>query len=370
METMTPVTSTTVPPSSSSPMASSSLGKGRLMDAQDNDTHDVSFTDNSREEEGEILLMDNSSRPYDEQDNKIHTTVAAAAAVSEKPQDVPTKREEADRQPQPQPEQENNDLEPTPSLTKVSSTSNNHSHTLSWENLTVYIPGGGWNHCNCLDSPLKFYAQEYMGLSVEEREPFYALDGVSGVVRPGEMVLVLSSNNQYSSTLIRALTGRLSANVNEIHGTILLNGIPLGGESSLQRWRRMAPYVSASDDSHSAVLTVKETLQFAYQCTSDGTVSNDDLAQKTQRLLGLLDLTHVADTVVGDENLRGISGGQKRRVTVGEMMTDQHSSFLGLENITDGLSSTDSCHLIQNLSRACRMKNISAVVSLLQPSDE
>jgi ABC-type multidrug transport system permease subunit len=83
-----------------------------------------------------------------------------------------------------------------------------------------------------------------------------------------------------------------------------------------------------------------------------------------------LDLNHVADTVVGDENLRGISGGQKRRVTVGEMLTDRSCSFLGLENITDGLSSTDSFHLIQTLSRACRMMKMSAVVSLLQPSDE
>lgn len=54
--------------------------------------------------------------------------------------------------------------------------------------------------------------------------------------------------------------------------------------------------------------------------------------------------------MVGDENLRGISGGQKRRVTVGEMLLDHNCRFVCLENITDGLSSTDSIKLIHDLA--------------------
>jgi hypothetical protein len=86
--------------------------------------------------------------------------------------------------------------------------------------------------------------------------------------------------------------------------------------------------------------------------------------------LDVLGLAHVADTVVGDENLRGISGGQKRRVSVGEMMTDPNCSFFSFENITDGLASTDSLSLIQTLKRGCKSYNIAGIVSLLQASDE
>ena len=87
-------------------------------------------------------------------------------------------------------------------------------------------------------------------------------------------------------------------------------------------------------------------------------------------MLDLLGLSHVADTVVGDENLRGVSGGQKRRVTVGEMLMNRHSKFMCLDNITDGLASTDSIELISNISRACKQFGVAAIITLLQPSDE
>lgn len=87
-------------------------------------------------------------------------------------------------------------------------------------------------------------------------------------------------------------------------------------------------------------------------------------------MLDILDLSNVAETVVGDENLRGISGGQKRRVTVGEMLIANGTRFLGLENITDGLSSQDSFNIVKSLKGACESFQSAAVISLNQPSDE
>ena len=87
-------------------------------------------------------------------------------------------------------------------------------------------------------------------------------------------------------------------------------------------------------------------------------------------MLDILDLSNVADTVVGDENLRGISGGQKRRVTIGEMLIAHGTRFLGLENITDGLSSQDSFSIVNQLKGACESFQSAAVISLNQPSDE
>ena len=84
----------------------------------------------------------------------------------------------------------------------------------------------------------------------------------------------------------------------------------------------------------------------------------------------ILDLTNVADTVVGDENVRGISGGQKRRVTVGEMLIAHGTRFCGFENITDGLSSQDSLSIMREIKTACDCFRSAAVISLNQPSDE
>ena len=110
----------------------------------------------------------------------------------------------------------------------------------------------------------------------------------------------------------------------------------------MQGWRRIAAHVSSDDGTHAPVLTVRETLRFAAECTH----SKEDAGQKIEdvvstesfcevsnlgrmplqilnpslflslqvnEVMEILDLTSAADTIVGDENLRGVSGGQKRR---------------------------------------------------------
>ena len=132
----------------------------------------------------------------------------------------------------------------------------------------------------------------------------------------------------------------------------------------------MCSYVSADDGTHSPVLTVGETFTFAAQCTSDGASTDAEIQERVDSMLEALGLSHVKDTVVGDENLRGVSGGQKRRVTVGEMLMDPNSRVFCLDNITDGLASTDSFSLIQQISAACKKARLASIITLLQPSDE
>lgn len=121
-------------------------------------------------------------------------------------------------------------------------------YVLSFENLTVHVPETRRRKlcCNCLDNPFTYFAQEYMGMQIAEKAPFYALDDVSGYLKSGEMCLVLGSDQQNISTLLRALSSRLN-DQDEVYGTILLNGMPMN--KSNQGWRKLCPYVSASDAS-------------------------------------------------------------------------------------------------------------------------
>ena len=103
--------------------------------------------------------------------------------------------------------------------------------TLSFENLTVHVPASGWNGGGCctsksntLLSPVKQFAQEYLGMTTELGEPFYALQDVSGYIQTGEKILVVGSANENTSILIRALTGRLTALDTDLSGTLLVNG--------------------------------------------------------------------------------------------------------------------------------------------------
>lgn len=239
---------------------------------------------------------------------------------------------------------------------------------LSFEDLTVYVPGTKKSCCDCRDNPISNCFKEYLGVSVEEHDPFYALDRISGYLAPGQMCLVMGGEQQNKGTLLRTLSGRPSSQ-DEIGGNVLLNGMPLA--RCLQGWRRLCPYISSSDQTHSPVLTVRETFAFVAQCTSDGQQSEKEIAKRVNDMLKYLALDNVGDTVVGDENLRGVSGGQKRRVTIGEMAIDQGATFLFCENITDGLSSSDSLTILTELQHACSSPNgYGAMVSLEQPSDE
>ena len=262
-------------------------------------------------------------------------------------------------------------------------------YTLSFENLTVHVPGGASTtsksrQCwNAMNNPFRNFLQEYFGLSVLSSNPIYALDNVSGYVQSGELCLILGPEQQSKSTLLRALSGRLNP-TDELSGTILLNGMPMA--RSYQGWRRLCPYVSPSDTSHSAVLTVRETFEFAAKCTCSTSTSSspssstaqseneNDIEERVNEVMVELGLDGVADTVVGDENLRGVSGGQKRRVTVGEMMFDDGDTsttrFMCCDSITDGLSSSDSISLIEKFATACHTQGYAAFISLLQPSDE
>eukprot|EP00804_Cyclotella_cryptica_P004684 CCRYP_019117-RB/>CCRYP_019117-RB protein AED:0.07 eAED:0.07 QI:237/0.87/0.88/1/0.75/0.66/9/271/1508 len=239
--------------------------------------------------------------------------------------------------------------------------------TLTFHDLSVHVPRVSECLPCCTFRNIKNLGAEYFGMYVTEREAFYTLDRVSGCVKSGETLLVLGKSGSGKSTLLRALCGRLNE-TDELFGTVALNGIPIG--KSHQAWRRMCSYVSADDGTHSPVLTVGETFRFAAQCTSDGKTPVAALEARVDWMLDALGLSHVKNTVVGDENLRGVSGGQKRRVTVGEMLLNPHSRIFCLDNITDGLASTDSLSLVQQISGACKKNGLAAIITLLQPSDE
>ena len=81
---------------------------------------------------------------------------------------------------------------------------------LSFEDLTCYVPGIPRHCCVSQDNPITNWIEYYMGVQVQERDPFYSLDRCSGYVKSGEMCLVLGSNEQSKSTLLRALCDRLN----------------------------------------------------------------------------------------------------------------------------------------------------------------
>ena len=230
--------------------------------------------------------------------------------------------------------------------------------------------------CCRLPAPVAALAARRFGWAVPDDAPFDALRDCSGRVASGEMLLVLSPDALHSAALLRALAGRLGADA-AATGTVRVGGAPLPlarpGSAVLTGWRKAAAHVAADDATHAPNLTVRETLRFAAECTRapDGPAGEDPVVEDVVgEVLEMLDLRSCADTLVGDENLRGVSGGQKRRVTLGEMLVAKDTRLVVAEAATDGLSSKDSFQIVAALGRACRTLRNAAVVSLNQPSDD
>eukprot|EP00300_Choanocystis_sp_HF-7_P003228 c12453_g1_i1.p1 GENE.c12453_g1_i1~~c12453_g1_i1.p1 ORF type:complete len:1324 (-),score=341.35 c12453_g1_i1:397-4131(-) len=209
-----------------------------------------------------------------------------------------------------------------------------------------------------------------------ERFESYALHGVSGVIKPGTMNLVLGPPNSGKSTLLKALAGLLlNYKASRTTGSITYNGTPIQDSDFFVR--KVAGFIS-DNDSHLASLSVEETLDFA--CDTLGgertriVGSRHDphnaRSAKVHALLTLLGLEgNIASTKIGDEMVRGVSGGQKRRVTLGEMLAGMQSIYFGNE-ISTGLDSTTTLEIVRAMRLMSDEFNCTFVLSLLQCNPE
>ncbi|CAI9094458.1 OLC1v1030203C1 [Oldenlandia corymbosa var. corymbosa] len=90
---------------------------------------------------------------------------------------------------------------------------------------------------------------------------------------------------------------------------------------------------------------------------------------KTDYIMKILGLEVCADTMVGNEMIRGISGGQRKRVTTGEMMVGASKVFL-MDEISTGLDSSTTYQIVNSIKQSIHILQGTAVISLLQPAPE
>jgi ABC-type multidrug transport system ATPase subunit len=182
---------------------------------------------------------------------------------------------------------------------------------------------------------------------------------ISGVVEPGRMLAIMGSSGAGKSTLLDLLAGRIASK--SYSGAITLNGkaYPPG------QYRRLSTYVM-QDDALYPLLTVRETFRYAARLRvgdHKGKAYLEELVTETIELLGL---DKCADTIIGDDLHRGVSGGEKRRVTIGcEIISSP--AIIYLDEPTSGLDSTTALQVVETLKNLCR-KGRTVIVTVHQPS--
>ncbi|XP_011072266.2 pleiotropic drug resistance protein 1 isoform X2 [Sesamum indicum] len=234
----------------------------------------------------------------------------------------------------------------------------------------------------------------YLHITPSRKKHLSILHDVSGILKPGRMTLLLGPPSSGKTTLLLALAGKLDPAL-KVSGTVTYNG------HSMKEFvpERTAAYIS-QHDVHIGEMTVRETMAFSARCQGVGS-SYEMLAELSRRekeanikpdpdldmymkaaamegqetsvvtdyVMKILGLEICADTMVGDQMIRGVSGGQRKRVTTGEMLVGP-AKALFMDEISTGLDSSTTFQVVNSIRQFVHILNGTAIIALLQPEPE
>ncbi|XP_065868046.1 ABC transporter G family member 23 [Euphorbia lathyris] len=191
--------------------------------------------------------------------------------------------------------------------------------------------------------------------------PINILHSVSFQARSSEILAIVGPSGTGKSSLLRIISGRVK-DENFDPKSVWING---GCVCNPAQLRKICGFV-AQEDNLLPLLTVKETLMYSAKFRLKDT-SSEEKAKRVERLMAELGLSHVADNFVGDEENRGISGGERKRVSIGVDIIHDPAILL-LDEPTSGLDSTSALQVIELLSSMAKSKQRTIVLSIHQPS--
>ncbi|KAK3408154.1 hypothetical protein EUGRSUZ_J00454 [Eucalyptus grandis] len=233
-----------------------------------------------------------------------------------------------------------------------------------------------------------------IGLSPSKKRVVKILQDVSGLIKPSRLTLLLGPPGSGKTTLLQALAGKPDDDL-RITGKITY----CGHEFSEFVPQRTCAYIS-QHDLHHGEMTVRETLDFSGRCLGVGTryemlaelsrrereagikpdpeidafmkataITGQETSLMADYVLKILGLDICADIMVGDDMRRGISGGQKKRVTTGEMLVGPAKAFF-MDEISTGLDSSTTFQIVKFMRQMVHIMDVTMVISLLQPAPE
>ncbi|KAG0174917.1 hypothetical protein DFQ28_003658 [Apophysomyces sp. BC1034] len=236
---------------------------------------------------------------------------------------------------------------------------------LAWKNLTVEGQGAGAHTIptvlSKITSLIPFWTNQ------ENRKTI--LKDLTGFCKEGEMLLVLGRPGAGCTSLLKVLSNIRGSFVN-IEGQVRYIGCDLDPVAFGKRYRGQVVYHD-EEDHHYPTLTAKETLQLALRAKIRSLPSGTEQASQAKilDLFGtMLGLTKQMETAVGNAFVRGLSGGERKRLSIAELMTTQ-SAISCWDCPTRGLDSASALDVIHSLRIMTDVFKQTTVVTLYQASD-
>lgn len=185
----------------------------------------------------------------------------------------------------------------------------------------------------------------------EIQNEHFKLSKVNALVNTGELCLVLADNSTTTSTFLRAVNGDYKSS-NEFPNSILTKTNTIFNDEV---------------DVHFPHLTVDQTIQFAIDCKFE--VDSDTKQKIKMSLLEAFGLSHCLNTIVGNDYVRGISGGERKRISIIESLIASGLVYLW-DNSTKGLDSSSALEFIKSLKKMTQLTKVTHFIGINQVSEK
>nr|KAK5440522.1 hypothetical protein LTR18_007811 [Exophiala xenobiotica] len=235
---------------------------------------------------------------------------------------------------------------------------------VTWANLTVKVISAEASiHENTLS---QFNVPRILKESRQKAPLRTILHGSHGCVKPGEMLLVLGRPGSGCTTLLKTLANRRGG-FSTVEGDVWYGSM---GHQEAKRYRGQI-VMNTEEELFFPTLTVGETIDFATRLKvpshlPKGVQSREEHRQATRDfLLESMDISHTKDTKVGNEYVRGVSGGERKRVSIIETLATRASVFCW-DNSTRGLDASTALEYIKAIRSMTDILGLSSIVTLYQ----
>ncbi|KAL3501851.1 hypothetical protein ACH5RR_036300 [Cinchona calisaya] len=187
----------------------------------------------------------------------------------------------------------------------------------------------------------------------------FLLKGVSGEARPGRLLAIMGPSGSGKTTLLNILAGQLMASPRlHLSGLLEVNGQKISKKAYKLAYIRQ-------EDLFFSQLTVRETLSLAAEMQLEHIPSVEERDEYVNNLIFKLGLVSCANSRVGDAKVRGISGGEKKRLSLAcELIASP--SIIFADEPTTGLDAFQAEKVMETL-RELALDGHTVICSIHQP---
>lgn len=215
---------------------------------------------------------------------------------------------------------------------------NDTVQTLSWEDLSVNVENR------------------------KTRSSLAILSSAYGRVEAGKVLALMGPSGCGKTTMLNALAHRLASGKMKVTGTVQVNG----QATSASKLSHIARYVE-QEDALIGSLTVRENVEFGARLALPRSITKTERMRRVQDALESFGIQDQADSLIGTPLRKGISGGQKKRVSVASQLVTS-PRILFLDEPTSGLDSAASREVMSYISSLAKELNLLVIISIHQPS--